>query len=356
MQRILVVDDDRVEVDVLSFLLRRAGFEPRVTFDATSAQQLFDQLQPDLVILDIQLGHSDGRELLQRFRQQRPEVLILMLTVLNAEDDRVQGLELGADDYLTKPFGHRELVARVSAMLRRVPLARRERVTPQRVQLGSVVLDPMTHEVTRAGQRVALSPTEFRLLQTLMERPNVLVPTRTLLKEVWGHEDLTARNVLRVTAGRLRAKLERDTTNPRMLVTVPGEGLIMRSDEPPASAGQALPEAPIQMEILVELKELLDEMGERTLQQLNEVFIGTVATQVSAMRTAVANGDAAALAHDAHRLRGNSASLGAQRMTKVCAMIEERSKASDFASVDALLPQLEQELDVFETALTPLLD
>ena len=189
-----------------------------------------------------------------------------MLTALDAEDDRVKGLELGADDYLTKPFGHRELIARVSAMLRRVPRAPPERVIPQPVQLGSVVLDPTTHEVTRAGQHVALTPTEFRLLKTLMQRPNVVVPTRTLLKEVWGHEDLTARNVLRVTAGRLRAKLERDPAHPRMLLTVPGEGLIIRSDQPPAPASQALPEAPIHMEYRLELKELLDEMGVQTLR------------------------------------------------------------------------------------------
>src|SRR5262245_62009989 len=113
MQRILIVDDDHVQIDVVSFLLRRDGFEPVAAYDAASAVRLFAEKQPDLVILDVNLGDADGRDLLRQFRKDRPRVFILMLTALSAEEDRVDGLELGADDYLTKPFGHRELLARV---------------------------------------------------------------------------------------------------------------------------------------------------------------------------------------------------------------------------------------------------
>jgi two-component system alkaline phosphatase synthesis response regulator PhoP len=355
MQHILVVDDDPVQVDVVSFLLRRAGFHSTAAFDAASAARLFDDQQPDLVILDVQLGASDGRDLLRRFRKQRPEVLILMLTALDAEDDRVRGLELGADDYLTKPFSPRELIARVQAMLRRGSVEAHEAVLPRRMQLGSVMLDPMTHEVTRAGQPLDLSPTEFRLLRTLMVRPNVLVPTRTLLNEVWGHQDMTARNVLRVTASRLRAKLENDRSTPGLLRTVRGEGLMFREDAPALAAGPVPTDAPVALEVIAELQELLDEPGMQPLRQLKETFDKTAAKHVSTMRTALMTRDAAALSAEAHRLRGSSGSLGAQRVTRVCAVIEERSRAHDLEHVEELLQQLEQELAAFDAAIAPLL-
>jgi DNA-binding response OmpR family regulator/HPt (histidine-containing phosphotransfer) domain-containing protein len=355
VQRILVVDDDRVQVDVVSFLLRRAGFESTAAFDAATAARLFDDQQPDLVILDVHLGASDGRDLLRRFRKQRPDVRILMLTALGAEDERVRGLELGADDYLSKPFGPRELIARVQAMLRRGSIKSHEPVPPRRMQLGSVMLDPMTHEVTRAGQRLTLSPTEFRLLRSLMASPNVLVPTGTLLKEVWGHQDMTARNVLRVTASRLRAKLENDRSSPRLLHTVAGQGLVFREDTSALAATPAPNDAPVALDVVAELRELADEPGMPPLRQLYQRFGITVTEHMSVLRTALRNRDAAALSQEAHRLRGSSGTLGAQRVMRVCAKIEERSRAADLAQVEELLQQLEQELAVFEAAITPLL-
>ena len=355
MQRILVVDDDHVQVDVVSFLLRRAGFESTAAFDGVSAARLFDDHRPDLVILDVHLGDSDGRDLLRQFRNQRPEVLILMLTALNAEDDRVRGLDLGADDYLTKPFSPRELIARVRAMLRRGAVEVHEPVLPGRIQLGSVMLDPMTHEVTRAGQRLDLSPTEFRLLRTLMASPNVLVRTRTLLKEVWGHQDTAARNVLRVTASRLRAKLDNNSTSPGLLRTVPGEGLVFGDDAPAIAAGPAATDAPVALEVIAELQELVDDTGTGPLRQLNETFGAAVEEHLSAMRTALTNRDGAALLAEAHWLRGTSGSLGAQRVTRVCAIIEEWVRAGDLTQMDELLQHLELELDVFEAAIAPLL-
>jgi DNA-binding response OmpR family regulator/HPt (histidine-containing phosphotransfer) domain-containing protein len=362
MQRILVVDDDRVQVDVVSFLLRRAGFEPVTAFDAESARDLFLHQQPLLVILDVQLGQADGRDLLRQFKQQRPEIPILMLTVLGAEDDRVYGLELGADDYLAKPFGYRELIARVRALLRRGVGEARERVTPRRLELGPVILNPLTHAVTRDGQPVDVSPTEFRLLQTLMERPNEMVTTRTLLQTVWGHQDMTARNVVRVTASRLRSKLEVDPAHPQFLQTVPGEGLIFRA-EPPAPPNQAaataplgaLPEGPVAMDVVAELRELMGQMGNQPLQHLNEVFLQSAQNHMGGMRTAYADGDATELGREAHRLRGASASVGAQRVSGLCGFIEERARTGDLAPVDDLLQQLERELADFEQAIVPML-
>jgi DNA-binding response OmpR family regulator/HPt (histidine-containing phosphotransfer) domain-containing protein len=361
MQPILVVDDDRVQIDVVSFLLRRAGFDPITAFDADSARQLFAEQPPLLVILDIQLGQDDGRDLLRQFKQQRPEIPILMLTVLNAEDDRVYGLELGADDYLAKPFGYRELIARVRALLRRGKTEARERALPKRMELGAVVLDPLTHEVSRDGQRVDLSPTEFRLLQTLMERPNELVTTRALLQQVWGHQDMTARNVVRVTASRLRAKLEQDPAHPRFLRTVAGEGLMFRAESPTVSSrhlddlAPSTTEGPVALDVVAELRELMGQVGSQPLQQLNDVFVQSSRNHVVGMRTALGDGDAERLGREAHRLRGASGSVGAQRVARVCAAIEERARADDLAQVNDLLEQLEHELRDFEQAIVPML-
>ncbi len=371
MQPILVVDDDRVQVDVVSFLLRRAGFDPVTAFDADSARALFESQPPLLVILDVQLGQADGRDLLRQFKQQRPQIPILMLTVLNAEDDRVYGLELGADDYLAKPFGYRELIARVRALLRRGQSEPRERTLPHRLELGPIVLNPMTHEVTRDGQRLDVSPTEFRLLQTLMERPNEMVSTRELLQQVWGHQDMTARNVVRVTASRLRAKVEEDPSHPRFLQTVPGEGLIFRTDSPStntststfaaarstpsAAADQKSTEGPVALNVVAELRELMGQMGNEPLQQLNDVFLRSSHNHLLGMRAALSDGDAEELGREAHRLRGASGSVGAQRMAQVCAVIEERARVADLSPIDDLLKQLETELTDFERAIMPML-
>ncbi|MBV9580593.1 MAG: response regulator [Chloroflexi bacterium] len=361
MQRILVVDDDRVQVDVVSFLLERAGFEPVSGFDAETARHLFEEQEPQLVILDVQLGQADGRDLLRQFKQKRPQIPILMLTALGAEDDRVHGLELGADDYLPKPFGYRELIARVRALLRRGATRSREQDAPRRLELGSVVLDPMIHEVTRDGQVLELSPTEFRLLQTLMEHPDQMVSTRSLLQQVWGHQDMTARNVVRVTASRLRAKLEVDPAHPRFLHTVPGEGLMFHVESPAprvaeTPAAPTLPDAPVALEVIAELRELMGQMGGQPLQHLIEVYLQSSQNHLQAMRPALAARDTAALAREAHRLRGASGSVGAQRVAGVCASIEEHAKSGDLSPIDGHLGQLEHELKEFEQAIGPMLD
>jgi two-component system, OmpR family, response regulator VicR len=228
--RILLVDDDRELIDLLAFALRRAGLEPIAAHDAPSAVRLFEERRPDLVVLDINLGASSGLEVLKELRR-RAQLPVIMLTALDSEEDKVRGLELGADDYLTKPFSHRELIARIRAQLRRSGTEwQPARPAPEtRLNVGSITLDMATHQVTKAGQQVSLTVTEFRLLHCLMTNAGAVVPTSTLLKQVWGYADPSGSDVVRVTVHRLRRKLEEDPSRPSLLHTIPGVGVLLKA-------------------------------------------------------------------------------------------------------------------------------
>ena len=228
--RILLVDDDRELIDLLAFALRRAGFEPIGAYDASSALRLFDERQPDLVVLDINLGASNGLDVLRDLRR-RTQLPVIMLTALDSEEDKVRGLEGGADDYLTKPFSHRELIARIRAQLRRSGQEWAARRAPEtRLEVGSITLDLAEHSVTKAGQHVSLTVTEFRLLHCLMSNAGTVVPTSTLLKQVWGYQDAGGSDVVRVTVHRLRRKLESDPARPHLLHTIPGVGFLLKAE------------------------------------------------------------------------------------------------------------------------------
>jgi DNA-binding response OmpR family regulator len=212
--------------------LRRAGFDPVAAHDAGSAKRQFEERSPELVVLDINLGGSSGLDVLRELRRQS-SVPVIMLTALDSEEDKVRGLETGADDYLTKPFSHRELIARIRAQLRRSGQEWAARRVPEtRLEVGSVTLDLAEHSVKRAGQLVSLTVTEFRLLHCLMINAGSVVPTATLLKQVWGYQDPGASDVVRVTVHRLRRKLEPDPGRPHLLHTIPGVGVLMKADEP----------------------------------------------------------------------------------------------------------------------------
>jgi two-component system response regulator VicR len=239
--RILLVDDDRELIDLLAFALKRAGLEPIAAHDVTSALRLFDERQPDLVVLDINLGASNGLDLLKELRRMS-DLPVIMLTALDSEEDKVRGLELGADDYLTKPFSHRELIARIRAQLRRssqdfaAQTKTQQRRTPEtRLNVGSIVLDVAEHSVMKAGEPVSLTVTEFRLLHCLMSNAGTVVPTSTLLKQVWGYADPGGSDVVRVTVHRLRRKLEADPSRPSILHTIPGVGVLLKADAEAAS-------------------------------------------------------------------------------------------------------------------------
>lgn len=228
--RILLVDDDRELIELLAFALKRAGLEPLAAHDASGAIRVFEEREPDLVVLDINLGASSGLDVLKDLRR-RSQLPVIMLTALDSEEDKVRGLETGADDYLTKPFSHRELIARIRAQLRRSGQEWSGRRAPEsRLQVGSITLDMAEHSVTKAGQPVAVTVTEFRLLQCLMSNAGTVVPTGTLLKQVWGYQDVSGSDVVRVTVHRLRRKLEDDPQRPALLHTIPGVGVLLKSD------------------------------------------------------------------------------------------------------------------------------
>jgi DNA-binding response OmpR family regulator len=227
--RILLVDDDRELIDLLAFALKRAGLDPEAAHDRTSALRLFDERKPDLVVLDINLGASSGLDVLKELRK-RSSLPVIMLTALDSEEDKVRGLEAGADDYLTKPFSHRELIARIRAQLRRSGQAWPTRKAPEtRLEVGSITLDLAEHSVTKAGQQVSLTVTEFRLLHCLMSNAGRVVATSDLLKQVWGYQDPGGSDVVRVTVHRLRRKLEQDPARPHLLHTIPGVGVLLKA-------------------------------------------------------------------------------------------------------------------------------
>jgi two-component system, OmpR family, response regulator VicR len=230
--RILLVDDDRELIDLLAFALKRAGLEPIAAHDAVAAVRLFEERQPDLMVLDINLGAASGLQVLKDLRR-RSQLPVIMLTALDSEEDKVRGLEAGADDYLTKPFSHRELIARIRAQLRRSgqewPV---RQALETRLQVGSITLNLAEHSVTKSGQLVSLTVTEFRLLHCLMTNAGTVVSTATLLKQVWGYHDPGGSDVVRVTVHRLRRKLEDDPARPSLLHTIPGVGVLLKSDIP----------------------------------------------------------------------------------------------------------------------------
>ncbi len=239
--RILLVDDDRELIDLLAFALKRAGLEPIAAHDAATALKVYEERRPDLVVLDINLGASNGLEVLKELRR-RGQLPVIMLTALDSEEDKVRGLELGADDYLTKPFSHRELIARIRAQLRRSgqDWQPTRQAAETRLEVGSIRLDMNEHSVTKAGQPISLTVTEFRLLHCLMSHPGAVVPTSTLLKQVWGYHDPGGSDVVRVTVHRLRRKLEEDPTRPSLLHTIPGVGVLLKSDTPDAAPATEL--------------------------------------------------------------------------------------------------------------------
>jgi two-component system KDP operon response regulator KdpE len=220
--RILIAEDEASLRDFISRNLRVRGFGVLEAINGLEALALWEQERPDLLILDIMMPRLDGLEVCRRVREHAT-VPIIVLTALDSESDRVLALDLGADDYLTKPFGVEELLARVRAVLRRsgwsVPPA-----TPGIHHYGPLEIDLAEHAVRREGVAVHLTPTEFALLAQLVAHPNKLLSHQLLLQRVWGSEYRDEAEYLRVYMGRLRRKLERDPANPRYLQTEPGFG------------------------------------------------------------------------------------------------------------------------------------
>jgi DNA-binding response OmpR family regulator len=221
---VLVVDDEPALLDVLEQYLRDEGFNVLRASDGLSAIERFSAGQPDLVVLDLTLPGLPGTEVLKRMRAER-DVPIIMLTARTDEVDRVVGLELGADDYIGKPFSPRELVARVKSVLRRSERAEREPSAARR-RIGSLTIDNLAHQVRFAGKVVELTPTQFKILDALAAHIGQTLTRDQLLEYVGGDSDVYDRTLDRHIAN-LRARIEPDPTNPQFVVTVFGIGYKM---------------------------------------------------------------------------------------------------------------------------------
>jgi len=219
--RILVVEDEESFSDPLSYLLRKEGYEVAVAETGTAALEDFDRHGADLVLLDLMLPGTPGTEVCRQLRA-RSSVPVIMLTAKDSEIDKVVGLELGADDYVTKPYSSRELVARVRAVLRR--RAEPDELVPATVEAGPVRMDVDRHVVTVGGEAVSLPLKEFELLEMLLRNAGRVLTRGQLIDRVWGSDYVGDTKTLDVHVKRLRGKIEPDPSSPRYLVTVRGLG------------------------------------------------------------------------------------------------------------------------------------
>jgi DNA-binding response OmpR family regulator len=229
LSRILIAEDDAALRGSVRSILERAGYEVRVAGDGAVAVRELQSAQFDAVLLDIGLPFVDGWRVLAGL-EGRPIPSVIVISARGEERDKVRALDMGADDYLAKPFGADELLARIRAVLRRAqPAAEAGPV----LRLGQVVIDLGTHTVTREGIEVKLSPTEYGLLAALARHANQIVGHRTLLREVWGPAYGDERNYLRTFIQRLRIKLEDEPHQPRLIVTAGTRGYRLGGPEAP---------------------------------------------------------------------------------------------------------------------------
>ena len=220
-RRILVVDDEPQITRVLRTSLSSQGYDLRVANDGETALEIMKDWTPDLVITDLSMPNMDGLELSRRIRAKL-SVPIIVLSVKGEERTKVQALDAGADDYVTKPFGMEELLARVRANLRRISTTASE--APAVIEAGDFLIDQSAHKVMVRGREVHLTPKEFELLTYLARNPNKVVTHRALLAAVWGGNSTEQVEYLRVFVGQLRKKLESATNSPRYILTEPWVG------------------------------------------------------------------------------------------------------------------------------------
>ena len=231
MTRILLVEDEASFSEPLSYLLEKEGYDVSVAETGPDAVARFDADGADLVLLDLMLPGMSGVDVCRRLRTQS-SVPIIMLTAKDSEIDKVVGLELGADDYVTKPYSSRELLARIKAVLRR--LAEPEELVPATVEAGPVRMDVERHVVTVGGTQVNLPLKEFELLEMLLRNAGRVLTRGQLIDRVWGSDYVGDTKTLDVHIKRLRAKIERDPATPRHIITVRGLGYKYEADPQPA--------------------------------------------------------------------------------------------------------------------------
>ena len=220
--RVLVVEDDQEIAQVLQRSLRMEGYDVKLTDDGAQALDDTQAFLPDLIVLDLGLPGMDGIEVARQLRRDEDDTPILMLTARDALDSRVEGLDVGADDYLIKPFERQELLARLRALLRRRP----PRGSASLV-VADLSLNPDSHEVHRGERTVKLTQREFELLEYLMRNERLVISRQRLLDEVWGYDPFSITNTIEVFVSNLRRKLEAGG-EPRLLHTVRGAGYVLR--------------------------------------------------------------------------------------------------------------------------------
>jgi len=221
--RVLVVEDDQEIAQVLQRSLRMEGYDVKLTGDGAQALDDTQAFLPDLIVLDLGLPGMDGIEVARQLRKDEDDTPILMLTARDALDSRVEGLDVGADDYLVKPFERQELLARLRALLRRRPP---RGMAPLRA--GDLMLNPDTHEVSRGERQIDLTQREFELLEYLMRNERLVISRQKLLDEVWGYDPFSITNTIEVFVSNLRRKLEAGGET-RLLHTIRGAGYVLRA-------------------------------------------------------------------------------------------------------------------------------
>lgn len=224
-EKILLVDDEATIVEFVRINLEKAGFEVLAAGDGETALKLAASEQPDVIVLDIMLPGKDGFEVCRELRRTTA-VPIIMLTARDDDIDKILGLELGADDYLTKPFNPRELVARIKAILRRVD--RSNKNNTKVITRGRIQLDLDRHQVVAGGKPVELTPKEFELLELLMKNPGRVFSREVLLERLWGYDFFGDSKTIDVHIRRLREKVEEDPSSPTHILTVWGVGYRFR--------------------------------------------------------------------------------------------------------------------------------
>ncbi|SEN73992.1 response regulator transcription factor [Nonomuraea pusilla] len=224
--RVLIVDDEPDIVEVLEGVLRQEGWEVRGAGDGATAVRLAGEFEPDAVILDVMLPDMDGLEIMARVRERAPEVCVLFLTARDAVEDRVAGITAGGDDYVTKPFSLDEVVARLRGLLRRAGMANTARQGGNRLVVGDLSMDEEAREVTRAGELIDLTPTEFELLRLLMHHPRKVLSKAQILDHVWSYDFGGQAHVVELYISYLRKKI--DSGRAPLIHTVRGVGYVLK--------------------------------------------------------------------------------------------------------------------------------
>jgi two-component system, OmpR family, response regulator VicR len=233
MKKILVVDDEKPIADILQFNLKKEGYEVVCAYDGNEALRKVEEFSPDLILLDIMLPQRDGMEVCREVRKKY-EIPIIMLTAKDSEIDKVLGLELGADDYVTKPFSTRELIARVKANLRRHQQVLNILDTGEEsneIAIGSLIIHPDAYVVSKRGETIELTHREFELLHYLAKHIGQVMTREHLLQTVWGYDYYGDVRTVDVTVRRLREKIEDSPSHPTWIVTRRGVGYYLRNPE-----------------------------------------------------------------------------------------------------------------------------